>query len=202
MNIKHLIFTILSILMVGPLAGCATPIEVRELADKTAANVGTISVHLRRLAQNSREVAELRAANISRLHAANANLRARYEYDVVLTKKAGGQQNLDLIQQIEDWKRKVEEIFEKAKGAEADRKKEILETQTELDVKSKALAEIAQALAAMAKEDKPADRVRFLRGYAKDLKTELDEALAANDKGAKAAKKLLETAKSRLKAKP
>lgn len=201
MNIKNMIGTLFFPLMVGVFTGCTSSVEVRELADKTAANVGTISVHLQRLAQNSREVADLRAANISRLHAANARLRARYEYDLELTRMSGGEENLRLIPQIEAWKTRVEAIFEKAKGVEADRKKQILDGQAALDIKSKALSEIAQALSVMAQEDKPADRVRFLMGYAQDLKSELDKALAADDKAAKAAKELLETAKSEIKPK-
>lgn len=201
MNIKNAIGTLFFPLMVGVVTGCTSSVEVRELADKTAANVGTISVHLQRLAHNSREVADLRAANISRLHAANARLRARYEYDLELTRMSGGEENLRLIPRIEAWKTRVEEIFEKAKGVEADRKKQILDGQARLDIKSKALSEIAQALSVMAQEDKPADRVRFLIGYAQDLKSELDKALAADDKAAKAAKELLETAKSEIKPK-
>jgi hypothetical protein len=201
MNIKNVIWTLFFSLIVGVFTGCASSVEVRELADKTAANVGTISVHLQRLAQNSREVAELRAANISRLHAANAHLRARYEYDLALTRMSGGEENLRLIPQIEAWKTRVEEIFDKAKGVEADRKKQILDGQARLDTKSKALSEIAQALSVMAQEDKPADRVRFLMGYAQDLKSELDKALAADDTATKAAKDLLEAAKSGIKPK-
>ena len=63
---------------------------MRQLADKTAANVGTISVHLARLDANSREMAQRRAANISALYAANSGLRERYELDVALTRKTGG----------------------------------------------------------------------------------------------------------------
>ena len=51
------------------LVGCSGPAkEVLQLADKTAANVGTISAHLRQLSQNSREMAGLRADSIARLH--------------------------------------------------------------------------------------------------------------------------------------
>ena len=77
-------------------------------------------------------------------------------------------------------------------------KTQILATQTKLDTKSKALAEIAQALATLAKEDKLSDRVRFLKGYAKDLKKELDTALEADNKSAAAAKKLIDGAKAKL----
>ena len=189
---------LLSVLLGGLLVACTTPSEVRDLADKTAANVGTISAHLRQLGQNSEEIATLRADNISRLHAVNTEMRARFEYDVELTKKASGQGFQTLIDQIKVWGDKVKEIFDKAKDTEAKRKQATLTTQTSLGDKSKALAEIAQALAALAQEEKPADRLRFLKGYAKDLKKELDTALEADNDSAKAAKKLLEEAKTEL----
>lgn len=197
---KHSMTTlIIGALLGGLVAACATPPEVRKLADKTAANVGTISAHLRQLDQNSEEIATLRADNISRLHAINTEMQARYEYDVELTIKASGDGFQGLITQIKDWANKVKDIFAKAKDAEATRKQTILATQTKLSKKSKALAEIAQGLAALAQEDKPADRLRFLKGYAKDLKKELDAALEADNANTIAAKELLDSAKKKLK---
>ncbi len=199
MKSKQRTTMIKTVLLAGLLTACGTPQEVRDLADRTAANVGTISAHLQQLGQNSEEIAVLRADNISRLHAINTEMRARYQYDVELTRKAGGGDNLELIDQIKAWGDKVKQIFDKAKDAEAEHKEAVLATQTKLDTKSKALAEVAQALAALAQEDKPADRLRFLRGYAKDLKKELDKALEADDASAKEAKKLLDSAKNKLK---
>jgi len=202
MKKKQLTKMIIFVLLPGLLAACATPPEVRKLADKTAANVGTIGVHMQRLARNSQDIAAVRADNISRLHAVNTELRASYEYDVELTKKAGGAANLSLIPQIKAWADKVQQIFAKAERTEAQRKKQILATQTKLDTKSKALAEIAQALATLAVEDKPVDRVRFLTGYALDLRKEIDKALEADNKTAKDAKTLLESTKDKLNPKP
>lgn len=196
---SNLATLVLGGLLAGLLAACTTPSAVRNLADKTAANVGMISAHLRQLGQNGEEIATLRADNISRLHAINTEMQARYEYDVELTKMASGEGFQHLITQIKNWGNKVKEIFAKAKDTEATRKQAILATQTKLGDKSKALAEVAQALAALAQEDKPADRLRFLKGYAKDLKKELDTALEADNESAKAAKKLLDSAKKKLK---
>ena len=200
MNTQHIVTSFLSVLIIGLLNGCESTIQVRTLADKTAANIGTISVHLRHLTENSRDIAEKRAANISRLHAANAELRARYEYDVALTKKTGGSSNLRLIDDIEGWRKEVDTIFDKAKDAEAERKKAVLTTQKKLDTKSKALAEIAQALATLAQEEKPKDRIRFLTGYSKSLKAELDVALEKDNETAQAAKKLIDETKETMKA--
>jgi len=181
------------------LAGCGgPPDEVLKLADKTAANVGTISAHLRQLSKNGQAMGELRASRIAALHQSNTKLRADYEYDVELVKKSGDGKNLALIADIENWTKKVDAIFKKAEGAAEARKKLVLETQTKIDTKSKALSEIAQSLAALAKKDKRKDRIRFLKGYAKDLKKELDKALDADNESAKAAKKLIDTAKTQL----
>lgn len=181
------------------LAGCAgSSPEVRSLAEKTGANVGVIGAQLDRLEQNSREVAELRADNIARLHGANARLRAQYEIDVELTKRSGGAKNLALIDQIKEWRDKVQAILETAANAEAERKQQILETQASLDTRKKALSEIAQGLAELSKAEEAKDRVRFLTGFAKQLHTEFDKAVEADTKSAKAAKKLVENAKKSL----
>jgi outer membrane murein-binding lipoprotein Lpp len=181
------------------LVGCSGPAkEVLQLADKTAANVGTISAHLRQLSQNSREMAGLRADSIARLHQANAKLRADYEYDVELVRKSGDASNLALIGEIETWTKKVDDIFKKSEDVAEARRKLVLDTQSALDAKSKALSGIAQLLATLAKEDKPKDRVRFLKGFAEDLKSNLDRALKADDAGAKAATKLVDSTKERL----
>lgn len=186
---------VLSLLLFIFLSGCASNPEVKILADKTAANVGTISVHLQRLSENSREIAEKRAANISRLNAANAELRARYEYDIELTKMSDDGSNLKLIDNIKAWGQKVDEIFDKAAAVEIEHKKKVLATQKTLDVKSKSLAEIAQSLATIAKEEKSKDRIRFLKDYAKSLKNELDERLKKDDKTAKDANALINKVK-------
>ena len=195
---SNMVTLVISALLGGLLAACSTPSGVRNLADTTAANVGIISTQLPRLEQNSRGIAEFRAANIAQLHAANTELRARYECDVELTKKASGEGFLDLIRQIKDWGDKVKKIFARGENAEAVLKTQILATQAKLETKSKAMAEIAQALATLAKEDKLTDRVRFLKGYAKDLKRELDTALEADNKSAAAAMELIDGAKAKL----
>ena len=190
----------MAIVMAGLiLAGCETSSpEVRSLAEKTGANVGVIAVQLDRLGENGREVAELRADNIARLHGANSRLRAQYEIDIELTRKSGGAANLLLIDQIKAWRDKVQAILAKAENAEAERKTQILATQTSLDTRKKALTEIAQKLAELAQKETAKDRVRFLKGFAKQLNAELDKAMKADSKSAKAAKELLTKAKKTL----
>ncbi len=180
------------------LSACSTPQPVRDLAERTAANVGVINRQLAALDQESRQLAELRAANISRLHAANTALRASYNYDTALAKKSGAQTGLDLIPKLEEWLKDVNEIFKAAYGAEKERKEAILATQTKLDTKSAALSEIAQTLATLAKKESVAQRASFLAGYAENLCKEIDTQLQQSNESATNAKKLLDTLKSKL----
>jgi hypothetical protein len=173
------------------LSACATEQPVRNLAERTAANAGVISAQLKRLNQESSEVAELRATNIATLHAANAQLRANYNYDMALTKRSGGQSNLNLINLLETWGKEIDEIFKVAENAEKERKAAILSTQRALDPKSESLAQVAQALATLAKEESSEDRARFLAGYARQLDAETKTQLELNNRSATEAKKLL-----------
>lgn len=178
------------------LSACATPTEVRDLADKTAANVGMLGAQIDQLAQESRTLADLRAANVAQLHAANARIRANYKYDLELTRKGGGAANLTLVDQIEDWGKQAAEIFKAAENAHVERKTAILAAQKKLDTKSQALSQIAQSLATLANEESATDRVRFLIGFAKDLKGEVKMQLEQGDKSSASAKKLLDNIKN------
>jgi hypothetical protein len=184
-------------LCLAVLSACATPPSVRNLAERTATNTGVISAQLNRLAQESGQLAELRAANITQLHAANTALRVRYNYDLALTKKSGAQTNLDLIPQLEAWLTEVDGILKASDAAEQERKATILATQTKLDTKSAGLGEIAQALATLAKEESVPQRASFLAGFAKQLKEEIDTQLDQSNKSATHAKKLLDELKKK-----
>jgi cytochrome c551/c552 len=175
------------------LSACSSGAPARLLAEKTAANVGVIGAHLNTLSLESGKLAELRAANIARLHAANTQLRASYNYDIALTRRSGGEgaAHLDLISQLERWGKEIENIFAAAENAEKERKAAVLASQTKLDTKSESLGRIAQALATLAKEETNAERARFLAGYAKEIDKEMKARLEQDDKSATEAKKLL-----------
>jgi hypothetical protein len=168
---------------------CATPSAPQLLADRTAANAGVIGAQLRALARDSGDVTDLRAANVARLHAANAQSRASYNYDIALTKKAGGEANVDLADQLDDWGKEVDAIFKAAENAERERKAAVLAT----DTRSEALAQLAEALAALARDDSPAERAKFLAGHAGEVRKELDKQLEQSNKSATNAKAATDT---------
>ena len=184
-------------LLLSFLLSCSMQRPASQLAERTAANAGVVSAQLNMLAQDSQNLADLRATNISRLHAANAQLRANYNYDVALTKRSGGQGNVSLINLLETWGKEVEEIFKAANEAEKERKTAILATQAALDPKSESLGQIAQALATLAREDSSADRAKFLAGYARELAAEIKMQLDQSNASAMAAKKLLGDVKAK-----
>lgn len=190
--------TALLLFCLAALPACASSRAPQELAEATAANVGVIGSHLKRVAAESRALGEQRAANVGALHAANARRRAAYNYDVALTKRSGGGENLKLIEQIDAWGKEVDGIFKAADGAERQRKETALASQVALDTKAEALSQIAEALATLAKDESAGDQARFLVGYAGQVRKEVDAQLKQSDASAAAANKLLKGVKANL----
>jgi len=187
-----------ALLCLTGLSACSTGQAAQRLAERTGANAGIVGAHLKMLAQDSSDLADQRAANVATLHAANARRRASYNYDVALTKRSGGDENLELINQLEAWGKEIDAIFKAADNAEKERKAAVLAAQTSLETKSESLAQIAEALAALAKDESAADRARFLAGYVSELSKETDKQLDQSNKSATGAKGLLTDIKGRL----
>ena len=185
-----------TIVLATLVAGCATPPEVRELAEKTAANVGTLRAQVELLNQESRNLAEIRAANVAQLHAANSLAQADYNYDIALTKKSGNASTLALIDLITAWGEEVAAIYEAADESYKERHAEVLAAHASLDTNSTQLAGIATSLAALAEEENRADRLQFLAGFARSLKSEIDDQLEQGGASATRAKRLLDDLKS------
>jgi ribosomal protein L17 len=120
-------------------------------------------------------------------------LRSEYNYDIALTKKAGDQANLALIETITTWAAQVDTIFAEADDAEATRKAEFLENYQTIATNSKELAAIAQSLATLAKEESFEDRAQFLAGFAKQLKDDFDTQVKQGNESAKHAEALLDS---------
>jgi hypothetical protein len=189
------------------LCACAgTPEAVRELAERTGANAGILGAQLEKLSRESKELAEARAQAISSLHAVNTELRASYNFDLLLTKKSGQGQSLQLIEVLQQWHKEADEVFKGVDAAGRTRKAEILSNVTKLDTKADALKATAQRLAKMAEADKPEDRARFLAGFAKQVRDDVQKQIEQDDPSAKKAKELLQEAgvasKEKTKPKP
>lgn len=176
------------------LGACASvPEPVNQLAERTGANAGVLGVQLAKLSRESKEIAEMRAQTIARLHAVNAELRAHYNLDVALSRKAGQAGDLELIDVMKEWHKEVEEIFRGVDEAEAARKAEILSHITSLDTKADALRAVADRLARIAEVEKPEDRARFLAGFVKEVRADVNRELEKDDAAANSAKALLKT---------
>jgi hypothetical protein len=176
------------------LAGCAAaPDAVNQLAERSGANAGVLGTQLAKLDADSKEVAQLRAQNIARLHLVNLELRAHYNLDLALTRKAGQASDLALIDVLKGWHKEVEEIYKGLDEVEAARKAEILARMSKLDTKAAALKAVADRLARLGELDKPEDRARFLAGFVKEARTDLKKELEKDDHAAKGAKALIQS---------
>ena len=152
--------------------GCGTPTEVRDLAEKTAANTSFVSTQLNLLAQDARLLAELRAANMARLHAATVEVQVRSTFDEALIEKSGGS-SLNLLRDLAAWSTEIRTMFETAANAESERKELILNTQVPLDTPTKELGKVAEALADLAKDDNTKTRAKFIAAFIKQVVKEV-----------------------------
>lgn len=184
------------------LIGCATPQPVLELADKTSANVGVVSARLRQLADESDRLYVSRVDNISRLQAANATSRANLSYDLALTNKVGQQPDIDLIAEFKGWSQKVDDIVMAAADAERERRETLLAKQTRIDTKSQDLQKMASTLAALAKKESTAERVKTLRKFIVEVRDDMKQELSDGSDTARQAKALLDGVHSTLSSSP
>jgi hypothetical protein len=179
------------------LGGCAsTPEPVLQLAEKSSANAGVVSARLRQLADASDALYASRAANISHLHAVNANQRASLEYDLALTRKVGQDADLALMKDVQAWTAEVDKLFADAAGAEKTRRDELAAAQTKIDAKSQALQKVAQILSTLAQKESASDRARSLAAFATEVRDDVKKQLDDGSASATAAKKLLDHLKA------
>ncbi len=189
------------------LAACGTPGPVRDLASRTAANVSQVSTHLKALSASTKGVASARARNVARLKATVREVRRRHTLDIALTKKAGDGGSLALKDEIVAWMTEaraaargmtVAEFKKAPKVGSVDRVsddiKEVMDSLESLDPKTKALVQVAKTLAALSKKDDLKARAKFLIGYVKEIRAEMDEKEKAADAAAKSAKSTAENA--------
>jgi hypothetical protein len=182
-------------------SGCVTtttPEPVLQLAERTGANAGILSVELAKAARDSREVTEARAATIARLHGVNTELRAHYDFDVLLTRRSGQGADLETIKTLEEWHKQADALFKGVGEAASARKAEIVGKALALDTKSEALKSVAGRLARLAEADKPEDRARFLAGFIKQVRDDVQTQLDKSDTSAQRAKALLQNVEDKL----
>ena len=176
--------------------GCATPQPVLDLAGKTSANVGIVSTRLRQLSDESNRLYTRRADNISRMEASNTTYRANLAYDTALTKKVGDQGDIELVADLKAWVKEVDEIFTAAAEEEKKRRDALLAGQTTIDTKSQALQKVAETLAALAREESAADRVRLLQKFVVEVRDDLKKELDNGTESSAQAKALLDQLRS------
>jgi hypothetical protein len=183
------------------LVGCSTPVPVLDLAEKTAANAGILSTRMHQLAAESDSLFVNRVHNIEALISGVAEQRAAFDLDVLLTRRAGQQADLEMLDNIR--RRRVEtDAITAARGADAalERRKALLDAQVKHDTRTEALHSVAEKLTVLAKESSTEERAKlftqFARAVRDDVRKQLDDGSAAS----KAAKELIDELKSDLKA--
>lgn len=181
------------IALTAVLAGCATPHEVYELADKSSASAALFAQHLGTLGTQSRTLAERRAANIAAMDAFNAAMHAEYQRDLAITRKVGdGDAAKRIMDDLGAFRDELERIENAGRLSLAARSKEILQGHVALAPNAAAMRDVANTLSGLAQQESGAERAKFLAGFARQVRDEAKTLLARDDAASKAANALLD----------
>jgi len=165
---------------------CATPQEVRELADQTAAKTTLIAKDAKTLASQRRNLAESRTQSIARIQQlANAN-QAYIAEQVAVYEVAGFKAEPDLFKNLETLVAAIEEIDNSSVDTAAIRE-ELLRANTRISIDAASATKAGKALAQLAAEEPVGSNLAFFAGFSRDVyddvASRIDEAKKAADKG-------------------
>ena len=172
-------------------AGCASQEEVRSLAGQTSLNTAVLGVSIFDMAQSSRRIAELRAANMARLQAETSAVKSRTAFDLALFEQIDESAVATRLEALKTWSDKVAQIDAQAAVDETAFIVQMLEGRRELEVPSEELKAVAKILARLAAEEDQAARARFLFNYVKTVAVEVKAQREAAKQAAKDAEKAL-----------
>ncbi len=180
-------------------AGCATPPAVFQLAEKTAEGAGQFVVHLNRLEQHYQDIARQRMDLVVRREAGTRQFQADLARYRAINAGGGGQTDqsrwvdskLQLFSQLET-------IQREALKDDASRSRDLLGGLVPIKPYSEKLMEIGSALATQGTADSKEQRLRFLAGYLKEVRTDLKSALNEDNALAQSASTLIDSAKADL----
>jgi hypothetical protein len=185
--------------MLLALCACGAPQPVLDLSGRTAANTALVGRQLSALAQDSRRIAELRAANVAALNSEARAVRQRHEFDLVLTQRSGEQQDLNRLEALRRWAETVRTMFAVDAEAEAKDRAEILRGRTEIDARSAELGQVAEILAALAKHEPADEHAAFLAKFVLDVAQDVDKKLDTAEKAKTKAEEEAGAAKAAVK---
>lgn len=181
-------------------AGCSTPAPVLQLADRTAANAGVLATRLQQVAQESDRLYATRVDNIGALTGGVAAQRSAFDLDVLLTKRAGQQADLELLDEIRKRRAETDALTAAASGDAAhQRRKSLLDAQVKIDPRTAALQAVAEKLATLAQEASAEERARLFARFARAVRDDVQKELADGSKASNAAQALIDQLKSDLK---
>lgn len=156
-------------------AGCKTPPEVRELAQKTSANSSTLATHIQKYQEGRTRVANSRIERIKRIEELTQDSASRMDPSVVGMRLAGETDKLDLYQKIIEASDADAAAWRAQDEAQAQRKTEILAGIQEAETSPASLREVSKALASLVKAESDAARFARFASYVQSVASKFDE---------------------------
>jgi hypothetical protein len=179
------LYALIAILAVS---GCSTPRSVRQLSDRTSANLASLSDQLKRFAEGHANIAEARAQTYAGEIRAVSELRQRLDNLIAIKKISGQGDVLTSFQEI------LEESDRQAAAHAAllaEQQKTFAEVTVSLEkvsVPSKQLDELSKNLSSLTANESLTDRAKALYQFYSDVRKETEKKLKDQDDKSKALK--------------
>jgi hypothetical protein len=184
-------------------AGCTTPPAVYELAEKSAGNAGVFQGHLAELSAQSRSQGKARAENIANMDLFNAQFEGWLARELYMQQQsrpaADWAEMKTLMDRLTALRDGILKIEKDNTFKAADRKKELLSGQVELNAHRAAMRATAEALGALGKEESSKERVKFFAAFAREVRTEMNKSLESGEETTAGAKKIADRIKEQFK---
>lgn len=168
--------------------GCSTPRSVRQLSDRTSANLASLSDQLKRFAEAHANVAEARAQTYAAETRAVSELRQRLDNLIAIRRISGQDDVLANFQAILD-------ESDRQAGAHAALRKEQQNTFAEVtasiekvSIPSKQLDELSKNLSSLTADESLTDRAKALYQFYSDVRNETEKKLKEQADNAKTLK--------------
>jgi hypothetical protein len=176
----------LVILVLG--AGCATAGPAQRLAERTSGNISLLNTQLDLLAQDSRRLAEVRAANIGRLQADISDVRLRYLIDIEILQRIGEASKIEQAKGIREFIEKLAKLRQEATKAAREREARVIARYQALVVPAQQLNQLASELAVLGREEDLKTRSAFLLAFVQSVASEVKTQQKAKEQSVDKAK--------------
>jgi outer membrane murein-binding lipoprotein Lpp len=175
---RNLKFKYLYVVLAGlTVTGCSTPRSVRQLSDRTSANLATLSDQLKRLAEGHANIAQARAQTYAAETRAVSELRQKLDNLIAIRRISGQGDILTSFQVILNESDRQAAAHAALQKEQQDTFAEVTASLEKVSVPSKQLDELSKNLSSLTADESLTDRAKALYQFYSDVRNETEKRL-------------------------